>query len=318
MRTARKNKYSAPPPFKKSAGKRPRASLFSPHGEERFLLENLLGSGEISETYAALDLRRVEWGDTNPRVAIKRPSPKLSGDMRAGLALTQEFCVLRHLAHPGVVRAFDLHREPFGMCFSMELLEGRTAYKMLAEQPSGLGGAVAPFALALFDALSFLHSHGVVHGDIKPSNIFLCPEGRITLIDFNVATATAQLGAACSSITRGLKESLYLPSYSLCYAGPERLKGEHPSTRDDVFAACCTVCEMTDGRHPFKRRSSLEAMEAKIIPERPRGLTRLQWATVRRGLSFDPALRPTADLLRVCFGQGFLHCVTKLLPYLTV
>jgi serine/threonine-protein kinase Stk1 len=278
-----------------------KAALPSPSGEERFLLEKLLGSGGICEVYAALDLRRVEWGDANPKVAVKRLHLNLSDNAQAGLALAQEFCVLRYLTHPGVVRVFDLHKEPFGLCFSMELLEGRTAYDMLAAQPAGLGRAVVPFALALFDALFFLHRHGVVHGDVKPSNVFLASEDRIALIDFNVATATAQTGAACSPVTRGLRESLCLPSYSLRYAGPERLQGGKPSAADDVYAACCTLCEVASGVHPFGRRSALEAIEKNILPECPGGLTRRQWAMVRRGLSFDPASRPHADALRACF-----------------
>ncbi len=285
-----------------------------PSGEERFILETLLGSGGMCEVYSALDLRRVEWGDANPRVAIKRLQPELADSAQARLALAQEFCVLRHLAHPGVVRVFDLHKEPFGICFSMELLEGLTIHEILGRYPTGLGRAAVPFTLALLDALAFLHKHGVVHGDIKPSNVFLAPEGRIALLDFNVATATAKTGAACSPITLGLRESLHLPSYSLRYASPERLQGGSPSVEDDVFAVCCTVYEMASGAHPFGRRSSLEAMEEQVVLERPGGLTKQQWALVRKGLSFEPEPRPAAGELFECFShKGLLDGLTDIL-----
>ncbi len=280
-------------------------------GEERFLLESLLGSGGICQVHAALDLRRVEWGDANPKVAVKRLLPEFGDNAQARLALAQEFCVLRHLAHPGVVRVFDLHKEPFGICFSMELLEGHTLQEELRRSPSGLGRAAAHIGRSIFEALHFLHSHGVVHGDIKPSNVFLAPEGRIALIDFNVATATAQVGAACSPITRGLRESLHLPSYSLRYAAPERLQGGGPSVADDIFAACCTVYEAFSGSHPFGRHSSLEAVRDKIEPERPVGMLLRQWGPVRKGLAFEPASRPAAAGLRSGFSrQGFLHGLT--------
>ena len=280
-------------------------------GEERFLLETLLGAGGICEVHAALDLRRVEWGDANPKVAIKRLRPELNDNTQARLALAQEFCVLRHLAHPGVVRAFDLHREPFGVCFSMELLEGHTLQEEIQRSSAGLGRLAVPLGQAIFDALFFLHGHGVVHGDIKPSNVFLAPEGRIALIDFNVSTATAQIGAACSPITRGLRESLHLPSYSLRYAAPERLRGGNPSAADDVFAACCALYEAVAGSHPFGRRSALEAEQERLAPENPAGMPPKQWGLVRKGLSFEPASRPTAGALRDGFvRQGFLNGLT--------
>ena len=265
--------------------------------EERFLLEKLLGTGGVCEVYAALDLRRVEYGDATPTVAVKRLRPALADNAQARLTLAQEFCILRHLAHPGVVRTFDLHKEPFGICFSMELLEGHTLQEELLGRPAGLGEAVSARGRILFDTLYFLHIHGIVHGDIKPSNLFPIPERRMALIDFNVATATARAGAACSPVTRGLRDSLHLPSFSLRYASPERLRGGAPSAADDVFAACCTLYEAATGLHPFGRLTSLEAAEQGLRPERPAGLTSQQWLPVRKGLSFERSSRPDASAL---------------------
>jgi serine/threonine-protein kinase Stk1 len=292
----------------------PEPALPSPDRREaRFLPEALLGAGGLCEVYAALDLRRVEWGDASPRVALKRLKPELKDNHQARLLLVQEFCVLRHLAHPGVVRVFDLHKEPAGMCLSMELLAGRSLQEELARQPVGLGKDAAPVAEALFDTLDFLHRHGIAHGDVKPANLFLEPDGRVTLIDFNVATATAKAGAAESPVTLGLRESLRLPSYSLLYAAPERLEGGGPSPADDVFAACCAVYEAAGGAHPFGQRSALEARGGDNQPERPWPLARNQWNALRKGLSFDPARRPTALDLRQAFRQP-----ERSLPFLGV
>lgn len=273
-------------------------------GGERFLLERLLGAGGVCEVHAALDLRRVEVGDANPRVAIKRLRPEFADNAQAGLALAQEFCVLRHLAHPGVVRVFDLHREPFGLCCSMELLTGQTMLKKLYNSPAGLGRAVLPLGRELFHVLSFLHDLGIAHGDIKPSNIFLASEGRTVLVDFNVSTATAQAGAACSPVTIGLREHLRLPSYSLRYASPERLRGGNPSPADDVFAAGCTVCEAAGGQHPFGQCSALEAMEAGFLPEKPAALPLRQWRVLRRALGYEPCGRPSAEELLQAFSPA--------------
>ncbi len=300
-------------PFKKIPAIRQSSEASASDG--RFILENMLGSGGICEVHAALDLRRVEWGDANPRIAIKRLHPDLAENVQARVSLAQEFCVLRHLAHPGVVRVFDLHRESFGMCVSMELLEGHTLQEELRNRPAGLGLSAIRIARMLFDALSFLHDHGVTHGDIKPSNVFMAAEGRIALIDFNVATAIAKPGAACSPVTLGLRESLHLPSFSLRYASPERLQGARPSPQDDIYSACCTIYEAIAGEHPFGRESSQEAMEARKSPKKPRALQGRQWKMIRRGLSFEAHLRPSASDLLKAFSprRGLFQGLKRLL-----
>ena len=276
-------------------------------GEGRFCLESLLGSGGMCEVYSALDLYRVEWGDVNPRVAVKRLLPDLARHPQAQVALAQEFCTLRHLAHSGVVRVFDLHKEPYGICLSMELLEGRTAYAELGAYPQGLGMRGVKAVAKLFGVLAFLHGHGVIHGDIKPSNLFLASEGRVALIDFNVASVTARPGAASSPIAQGLRESLRLPAHSLLHASPERLRAGCPSSADDVFAACCTAYELLTGEHPFKGRSSQEAQERKVVVEKPDILTRRQWEPLCRGLAFVPQERlPAAELYERFTSRGVL------------
>ena len=305
----RKNKGKASPrhPGKPQACALPAGvDGYGAGGAARFHLEEKLGAGGMCEVHAALDLRRVECGDASPRVAVKRLLPKLGSHPRARLVLAQEFCILRQLTHPGVVRVFDLHREPFGLCFSMELLEGTTARATLGRQADGMGRAAIPWATKLFSVLAFLHDQGVAHGDVKPGNIFLAPEGRLVLMDFNVAEVTARPGAACAAVAKGLRESLCLPSHSLLYAGPERLQGGAPSPADDIHAACCTVYEMASGVHPFGRLSALEAMGGNIFPQKPFCLGNRHWAMLRRGLSFDPALRPGPAELAACFAGQYL------------
>jgi serine/threonine-protein kinase Stk1 len=256
----------------------------------------------MCEVFSALDLCRLEWSDTAPQVAVKRLLPELAGNRQAQLALAREFFTLRHLVHPGVVRAYDLHREPGGICYSMELLEGLSLHQTEVAAPSGLGKDGLRIAARLFETLAYLHGKGVVHADVKPANLFTAPEGRLVLIDFNISQVTAKPGAACSPIAQGLRADLKFPAHSLLHSSPERLQSGCPSMADDVFAACCTVYELIEGRHPFKRLSSLEAAEKKMQPQKPGSLPGLQWKLLQQGLSFSATARPGADQLRRAFG----------------
>lgn len=265
--------------------------------KKRFLLEKPLGAGGMCEVYSALDLWRLEWSDAAPRVAIKRLLPELAGNRQAQMALAREFFTLRHLIHPGVVRVYDIHPGEDGPCFSMELLEGPSLHQAQAGMPSGYGKDGVRIAGKLFETLRYLHGKGVVHADIKPANLFNAPDARLVLIDFNISQVTARPGAACSPIAQGLRASLKFPAHSLLHASPERLKTGCPSMADDIFSACCTVYELTAGRHPFNRLPSVEAEQKDMRPPKPAGLSGAQWKTLARGLSFSPTERPGADEL---------------------
>lgn len=257
----------------------------------------------MCEVFSARDLRRVECGDSRPIVAVKRLLPDVAQNRQAQLALAQEFFTLRHLVHPGVVRVFDLHREEWGLCFSMELLEGSSAYDMLGGNPVGLGRQGATAGSKIFETLDYLHAHGVAHGDIKPANIFLEQEGRVVVLDFNVALVNARPGAANAAASHGLRKALRIPAYSLLHASPESLEGAPPSPSGDVFSACCTVYEMLAGEHPFKMLPANKAAAQSVVPARPAFLGRRQWQWLRRGLSFVPQERPSSGQLCSAFGE---------------
>lgn len=278
------------PPIAKPQSKAPK----------RFLLERRLGIGGLCEVYVAKDLNRIEWGDSMPVVALKMLLPEFKDNRKAQQLLAREFFTLRHLAHPGVVRVYDLHKEPWGMCLSMELLESQNMKEKLHDNPSGLANARI-IAEGLLSTLEYMHEQGVVHGDIKPANITCERDDRVVLFDFNTAEIEVKEGNASAAISRGLMADLNIPSFSPLQASPQRLSGEDASKGDDVFAACCTLYEIFSGEHPFQHLNSLEAIERKLKPKRPPRMDREQWKLIRAGLSFDEKSRPGAGELLVPF-----------------
>lgn len=286
-------------------------------GGDRFVLRSRLGAGGLCEVFSAVDLRRVECGDSRPVVAVKRLLSEFAHERQARSALAQEYFTLRHLTHYGVVRVFDLHREAWGMCFSMELLEGQPAHAALGSHPAGLGGAGITLGARIFESLAYLHAHGVSHGDVKPANVFLEQGGRTVLLDFNIARVSERPGAASAKVVHGLPGGARIPGLSRQHASPERLKGTPPDPRGDVFSASCTVYELITGVHPFGTLPAHEAAFGNLRPERPSVLTRGQWRELRKGLSFDPHGRPTAQRLgAVLDGHGLLAGLRRIFPYM--
>jgi serine/threonine-protein kinase Stk1 len=288
-----RNQSTQPPPMRKeSAG-------------DRFILEKRLGAGGICEVYEATDLRRMEYGDAAPKIALKRLLPEFAHNPHARLALVQEFITLRHIIAPGVVRVFDLHAESWGPCFSMELLSGHTAREWLHHHNTGSGKAGIKKAAQLWDSLAYMHERGIVHGDIKPANIFLAQGDRTVLFDFNIAIVHPPPGNASSALAQGLRGPLRVPAQSMLYASPERLQGAGLSAADDIFALSCTVYEFISGRHPFDCQPANQ-YGGKLKPPPNIGWTHWYW--IKRGLSFTAALRPSAAGMQKAFAadQGFI------------
>lgn len=279
-------------------------------GSVRFVLQSRLGAGGMCEVCSAIDLRRMECGDPHPVVAVKRLLPEMVGNRKAQLALAREFFTLRHLVHPGVVRVFDLHREHWGVCFSMELLEGASAHSALGEHPSGLGKSGITAGYKIFDILNYLHAHGVTHGDVKPANIVLEQDGRLVLLDFNVAQFNARPGLASAAMSRGLEKSLPVPAFSRLHSSPRMLSGAPPTPSCDVFSASCTVYELLTGEHPYKMMPADQAAKRKLEPARPAFLPGRHWKWLRRGLLFESRERPSSRQLMAAFREpGWFRAV---------
>ena len=283
-------------------------------GEGRFVLRARIGTGGMCEVFSAVDLVRVECGDPQPHVALKRLLPEVAGLHQARQSLAREFFTLRHVAHPGVVRAYDLHRETWGVCFSMELLQGVSAYAALDGRPGGLGRGAMAMAAEIFKVLAYLHGLGVAHGDVKPANIFLAQAGRVVLLDFNVSRTALFPGVAGGLPFHGAEGVPGVPGMSLLHASPECLGGTPPWPGGDIFSACCCVYELLTGQHPFGMLPALEAAEKGLRPARPPHLGLWAWRRLRQGLSFDGSRRPSAAKLYAVFKGADAGASPVLIP----
>ncbi len=172
----------------------------------------------------------------------------------------------------------------------LDLLPGRTLAAILQEQggrPLGLGAALRVIR-DVGGALASLHRVGLIHGDVKPGNVMIGPDGRAMLID---------LGAARAYRPDALvpDDPVGLPcSVTPAYAAPGLLAGGSPDPRDDVFSLALLGCTMLSGRHPFGGASCLDARAQGGVSLRPRGLDDGRWEVLSKGLAWDAAARPAS------------------------
>jgi len=249
----------------------------------RYELERVVGRGGSCVVLAARDLRRHAAGDDLARVAVKvlRPELRRQGEHRR--RLTAEFLQLQQLSHPCIVRVFDLERQGDDWFLVMELLEGVSLAGLMQHCE---GGQVPPRrALAIVrscaEALGWAHGRGIVHGDVKPGNVFVTRDDGARLLDFGTASPRLEDG--------GLASVFATPAY----ASPQVLDRSTPTVADDVFSLGCVAFELLSGVHPFGRVDSREARAKGMRPDEAAPLTVPVRAALEAALSFAPERRPS-------------------------
>ena len=199
------------------------------------------------------------------------------------------------LRHPHCLRAYGLEADDKHLYIPYEYVPGDTLRQALRRHQLGDEGAVEAAAQVL-EGLAFAHARGIVHRDVKPSNVLLAEEEGVSvrLFDFGLALmADADTLTAVGDVPG-----------TLAYISPERLHGLEAGPPADVWAVGVLLWEALAGHHPFWRTSPLETGEeiktgAPSIrvarPDLPDGLI----TAVDAALSVDPELRPAASTLAV-------------------
>ncbi|HET9285976.1 MAG TPA: protein kinase [Gaiella sp.] len=206
------------------------------------------------------------------------------------------------LRHERCVRAYDFGEDPGHVYIAYEYLRGRTLRETL--RADGLDDAAAvEVAAQVLDGLAHAHRSGIVHRDVKPSNV-LVEEGEsisVRVLDFGLA----QFDEADTLTAVG-----DVPG-TLAYIAPERLGGEEASERSDVWAVGVMLWESLAGSHPFwgvplPDVASTIAAGAPPLSARRGDLPRRLLAAVDGALSVDPAKRPTAAWLAAELREAFV------------
>ncbi len=233
-----------------------------------------LGSGGMGDVYLAHDAR------LNRKVALKMLPPRTAGRPDLLSRFRREFESVAALSHPNIVTIFSVEEEDGVHFLTMELIEGRTLDQVI---PAG-GLPVADLlalALPISDALFAAHEAGVVHRDIKPTNIMVDRRGHVRIMDFGLAKLEARRDEQTSSAPTEVMTREGTQVGTVPYMAPEQVKGKTVDHRVDIFAFGVLLYEMACGRRPFKGETRPEIMSA-ILRDDPEPLTDLRPDLPRR------------------------------------
>ena len=221
------------------------------------------------------------------RVAVKTLRPDRRADPRARAALLREGRLLARLDHPHLVRAYAV-RDGARPVVVLESLRGATLTALLAGGRLDVAEA-GHLGLQLGSALRHLHRHGLVHLDVKPSNV-IAHAGAATLIDLSIARRPGRVRPGTGT---------------WCRLAPEQARGEHAGPAADVWGLAALLHGALAGRAPFgdeeddEETAEFPCLERRATPLRslrPR-LPRRLAETLDAGLAPDPAARPAMGVL---------------------
>jgi hypothetical protein len=242
-----------------------------------------LGSGGSGSVWLARD------EPTGVEVALKI----VPREGKAAVRAEREATAAARLRHRGCQRAYALARDSRHVYIAYEYVPGRTLRQALRDGALDDGTAVEA-AAQICEALAYAHAHGIVHRDVKPSNVLVADgdELSVRLLDFGLARMDGEETITAAGDVPG----------TLAYIAPERLRGDESGAAADVWAVGVLLWEALAGWHPFWKGSLLDTARriedgaetlARARPDLPRPFV----ALVDRALSLDPEQRPSAAKL---------------------
>ena len=221
-------------------------------------------------------------------VALKVLRPELAIDEMYRRRFLREVRIAQELRHPHLVEVLDAGADGGTVYMVARYVHGRSLARVLAEDGPLPMSQVVRTALGVASGLDELHRQGIVHRDVKPSNILIDGEGRAMLTDFGLARHVAETVLTSYGLVLG----------TLDYIAPERLDGGEATPATDIYSLGCVVYACLTGHAPFAGRSIDRVMDAHRDeePEDPTAARcnappALGWA-VMRALAKDPAQRP--------------------------
>lgn len=246
-----------------------------------YQLQKLIGRGGMGEVYQAYD------SDTDRIVALKVLPPHLAQDATFQERFRRESHAAAGVSNPHVVPIHGYGEIDGRLYLDMRLIEGRNLGAMLTKTGKPLDPAfVVGMVEQVAEALDGAHAAGLIHRDVKPSNILIADNDFVYLIDFGLARTAGDSGMTTAGSTLG----------TLAYMAPERFDAGKVDPRSDIYALACVLYECLTGERPYPSDSLEQQIAGHMVSPAPRASDkdpRLAAfdAVIAKGMAKNPSKR---------------------------
>jgi len=223
-----------------------------------FEIKEMIGRGGMGVVYLARDTK------LDRSVAIKSMPIELQTNSTARMRFQREAKLLASLNHPNIAVIYDIIEQDGDSAYLvLEYIPGQTLTERIAHKPLKLEEALS-IAQQIAAALQGAYEQGVIHRDVKPSNIKITPDGRVKVLDFGLAKATEMQAEKAQSTITQAGRIMGTPAYM----SPEQARANPTDHRTDVWSFGCVLYEMLCGRLPFDGDTATD-MLARVLEREP-------------------------------------------------
>ncbi len=251
-----------------------------------------LGSGGIADVYEATSDR----DGRNVALKILREPERSRANVRRFL---REGYLLQRLPHPGLPLCHEVLEEP-RPCLVLEVLHGETLSSRVSHGGALPADEVFNIALAVLRVLAFLHQRGVIHRDVKASNIYLCTDGRVLLLDLGLAMDPEDPFTTTLGDVMG----------TYAYMAPEQIAGAEVDPRSDLYSLGITLYEALAGTRPYSARGTAGYLRAhrsggaQPLTERVASAPIRLMDFIHHLMARDPSARPPSAGIAIALLTG--------------
>jgi eukaryotic-like serine/threonine-protein kinase len=240
----------------------------------RYEIRAPIGEGGMGEVYLALDTQ------LDRSIALKILTADVARDPQRLHRFLQEARAASALSHPNVAHIYEIGEAQGTHFIAMEYVEGEGLDKKIGGRPLEVN-EILEIAIQIADALDEAHSKGIIHRDIKSSNIMIAARGRVKVLDFGLAKLSAPGGGADltsdSQLATRVKTSPGIVMGTVNYMSPEQAMGREVDQRTDIFSFGVVLYEMSTGRLPFSGATITETID-RISHSQPEAIARLNYS----------------------------------------
>jgi serine/threonine-protein kinase len=219
----------------------------------RYVILDRLGAGARGRVFRAQHrlMGRV--------VALKLIAPHIASRASSIARFHREMRLIGRLDHPNVVRAYDADQIGQLLYLIMEYVPGRSLEKVLAARGPLPAADVANYMAQAAQGLAHAHDRGIVHRDVKPSNLLLSDIGQVKVLDLGLSALMEADSRATFATAAGFVVG------TLHYMSPEQLSGMEVDARSDLFSLGCTMFYLLSGQVPFPGDTVAECIAQRIL-----------------------------------------------------
>lgn len=237
-----------------------------------YRIQKKLGAGGMGEVYLAEDTR------LGRQVALKFLPASYQYDSERRTRFLKEARAASALRSPNIAAIYDIGEHDGAMFIAMEYVEGEVLSQRIDRRTLPTGDVI-DIAMQIADALDEAHSLGIIHRDIKSSNLIVTERGLVKMLDFGLAKMLQpgrSIDSADPTVAIGGQTAVGVVLGTVSYMSPEQALGRDLDQRSDIFSHGVVIYEMLTGRLPFEGASATEIIDC-IIHKEPIAIARFNY-----------------------------------------